>query len=130
MHEGPHLSSDFQSGVTRRQLLVQSKRKNLQEMVLLKGDNTDWLILGFDPQYEIIWFNRTIIFLSVGCVNIASPAPGGDFASRVFSEKKGFVGLLSLSGHKIKLALGRSYFVFALLVGLISSGSVGSDTPM
>lgn len=76
MHEGPHLSSDFQSGVTRRQLLVQSKRKNLQEMVLLKGDNTDWLILGFDPQYEIIWCNRTIIFLSVGCVNIASPAPG------------------------------------------------------
>ena len=51
MHEGPHLSSDFQSGVTRRQLLVQSKRKNLQEMILLKGDNTDWLILGFDPQY-------------------------------------------------------------------------------
>lgn len=76
MHEGPHLSSDFQSGVTRRQLLVQSKRKNLQEMVLLKGDNTDWLILGFDPQYEIIWCNRTIIFLLVGCVNIASPAPG------------------------------------------------------
>lgn len=76
MHEGPHLSSDFQSGVTRRQLLVQSKRKNLQEMVLLKGDNTDWLILGFYPQYEIIWCNRTIIFLLVGCVNIASPAPG------------------------------------------------------
>lgn len=76
MHKGPHLSSDFQSGVTRRQLLVQSKRKNLQEMVLLKGDNTDWLILGFDPQYEIIWCNRTIIFLLVGCVNIASPAPG------------------------------------------------------
>ena len=76
MHEGPHLSSDFQSGVTRRQLLVQSKRKNLQEIVLLKGDNTDWLILGFDPQYEIIWCNRTIIFLLVGCVNIASPAPG------------------------------------------------------
>ena len=76
MHEGPHLSSDFQSGVTRRQLLVQSKRKNLQEMVLLKGDNTDWLILGFDPQYEIIWCNRTIIFLLVGCVNIASPALG------------------------------------------------------
>ena len=49
MREGPHLSSDFQSGVTRRQLLVQSKRKNLQEIVLLKGDNTDWLILGFDP---------------------------------------------------------------------------------
>ena len=45
-------------------------------MVLLKGDNTDWLILGFDPQYEIIWCNRTIIFLLVGCVNIASPAPG------------------------------------------------------
>lgn len=76
MHEGPHFSSDFQSGVTRRQLLVQSKRKNLQEMVLLKGDNTDWLILGFDPQYEIIWCNRTIIFLLVGCVNIASPAMG------------------------------------------------------
>ena len=76
MHEGPHLSSDFQSGVTRRQLLVQSKRKNLQEMVLLKGDKTDWLILGLDPQYEIIWCNRTIIFLSVSCVNIASPAPG------------------------------------------------------
>lgn len=76
MHEGPHLSSDFQSGVTRRQLLVQSKRKNLQEIVLLKGDNNDWLILGFDPQCEIIWCNRTIIFLLVGCVNIASPAMG------------------------------------------------------
>ena len=76
MHEGPHFSSDFQSGVTRRQLLVQSKRKNLQEMVLLKGDNTDWLILGFDPQCEIIWCNRTIIFLLVGCVNVAFAGHG------------------------------------------------------
>ena len=56
--------------------------------------------------------------------------PWEGFASSVFSENKGLLGLLSLSGHKIKLALGRSYFVFALLVGLISSGSVGSDTPM
>ena len=42
--------------------------------------------------------------------------------SSVFSENKGSLGLLSLSAHKIKLALGRSYFVFALLVGLISNG--------
>ena len=107
--------------MTRRQLLVQSKRKPLRDP-FLEGDNTNWLVLGFDPKCEIIWCNRTIIFLLVGCDNITSPAQGRFFLSSGFSENKGSWGFLSLAAHKIKPPLDRSYFVFALLVDRISSG--------
>ena len=70
MHEGPHLNND------KKAIAGTKQTKKPPRDGSLKGDNNDWLILGFDPQYEIIWCNRTIIFLLVGCVNIASPAPG------------------------------------------------------
>lgn len=82
MHEGPHLSSVqlsleiFSVRYDKKAIAGTKQTKKPPRDGSLKGDNTDWLILGFDPQCEIIWCNRTIIFLLVGCVNIASPAMG------------------------------------------------------
>ena len=56
------------------------------------------------------------------CVNIASPAPGEVLRPAFLVKTRVCWGFSVSSAHKIKLALGRSYFVFALLVGLISNG--------
>ena len=79
MHEGPgHLSSvllslEIFSVRFDKKAIDGTKqtKKPPRDRSLKLGDNTDWLILsilGFDPQCEIIWCNRTIIFLLVGCV--------------------------------------------------------------